>query len=55
MSGKVGERVREAADSALRAVEDQTVPVRRRELIKRVFDRVNERSERPPAPEGEKR
>ena len=47
-----GERVREAVDSALRAVEDQAVPVRRRELIKRVFDNVKEQSQKPP--EGEK-
>jgi len=54
ISKEAVERVREAADSALRAVEDQAVPVRRRELIKRVFDGVKERSDRQPAQEGER-
>ena len=45
-SGEVSDRVRRAADSALRAVEDQAVPVRRRDLVRRVFDRVREDGEK---------
>jgi len=51
---EVGERLREAVDAAERALEQQAVPTRRRELIRRVFDRVEQRAEsREPVPAGD--
>lgn len=43
-----GERVREAAAGAERAIEQQVVPGRRSDLVRRVFKRYMERTDAPP-------
>lgn len=45
----VAERLREAAAGAERAVEQQSVPSRHADLIRRVFRRYQDRAAQPPA------